>query len=103
MIVGFISPILANNNTQKTKTIKHQNIKVNITSIKSTDNKTNGSIKIISINGTSPYKAMIYSTNHKTQEYNFDSEIEITNLSSGEYLIVVSDKTNAFVSENITL
>jgi hypothetical protein len=46
---------------------------------------------------------MIYSTNHKTQEYNFDSEIEITNLSSGEYLIVVSDKTNAFVSENITL
>lgn len=101
---GFISPIIANNQTSNRIIVKQQhNVKVNIVSVKATNNKENGSIKISVLNGVSPFKAIVYSTSHSNKEYNFTKDLSIENLPSGEYLIVISDQTNAFVSENITL
>lgn len=104
VLFGFVSPWISQG--QKNlyhHNIKHNNLKINISFSKATNNKANGNIQIQIINGVSPFKVIVYSTSHQTKEYIFEKEIKISELDSGEYLIVVNDNTNAFVSENITL
>jgi hypothetical protein len=105
VLFGFVSPFISQGKKHNSyhNFIKHNNLKINISFSKASNNKANGNIHIQIINGMAPFKVVLYSTSHSTKDYVFENEIKISDLESGEYLIVVNDNTNAFVSENITL
>lgn len=80
-----------------------QSVQVEITKTAPTGGQSNGKITVTIVKGVGPYKMTVYGTSLAQQSITFEKSYTLNNLSSGDYLIVVSDTSKAFVSENVTL
>ncbi|MFN8415257.1 MAG: hypothetical protein U0U66_02895 [Cytophagaceae bacterium] len=83
--------------------VNQQSVQIEVTKVAPTGGQANGKITVTVVKGTGPYKITAYGTSLPQQTISFEKSYTLSNLSSGDYLIVVSDASKAFVSENVTL
>jgi hypothetical protein len=94
--LGDTQPMYSTNDAQ-------QSVQIEIAKTAPTGGLANGKITVTVVKGVGPYNMTVYGTSLPQQSITFEKSYTLNNLSGGDYLIVVSDASKAFVSENVTL
>lgn len=78
-------------------------VQVTIQKTSPTNGQSNGSITLQVVKGVAPLTLTVFSTHSNLKNIPFSGSYTLSNLPSGDYLLVITDATKAFVSEQVTL